>query len=74
MRLGKRNFAQVFLDELQQQESMLSLERYCQHGGFPDLESTDLEISRVDGDTEDVVIHVKCEFDESVPTSCGAFS
>jgi hypothetical protein len=73
-RLDQPDFAEVFLDELQQQESLLNLERYCNHGGFPDLETTNLEISETEGDTDDAVIHVKCEFDESVPTSCGGIS
>jgi hypothetical protein len=71
---GRRDFDDVFIDELQQQESLLDLERYCPHGGFPDLETTSFQVSRVEGDGDDAVVHVKCEFDESVATSCGAIS
>jgi hypothetical protein len=73
-RLGRRDFEDVFMDELQQQESQLNLQQYCQHGGFPDPESTNLEVSKVEGDAADAVVHVKCQFEESVPTSCGAIS
>jgi hypothetical protein len=73
-RLGQADFTEVFLDELQQQESMLNLERYCQHGGFPDLESTNWAISKLESEADDAVVHVKCIFDESVPTSCGSVS
>jgi hypothetical protein len=72
--VAQRDFAKVFLDELQQQESLLNLERYCHRGGFPDLETTNLEVSKVEGDADDVVVHVKCGFDESAPTSCGGVS
>lgn len=73
-RLDQPDFADVFQDELREQEGLLSLEQYCEHGGFPDLETTDLEVSKVEGDAGDVVVHVKCNFDESVPTSCGGIS
>lgn len=72
--LGKAEFTEVFLDELQQQESLLNLERYCQHGGFPDFETTSFEISRVDDYRDGTVVHLKCTFEESVPTSCGGIS
>lgn len=43
-------------------------------GRIPDLETTSFQVSRIEGDGDDAVVHVKCEFDESVATSCGAIS
>lgn len=72
--LGEVDFMEVFLDELQQQESSLNLYCYCQHGGFPDFETTSFEVLRVEDGGDSNVVHIKCEFDESVPTSCGSIS
>ena len=73
-RLGRHNFEDVFIDELQQQEGLLVLEQYCRHGGFPDLETTIFEVSKLERDADEAIIHVKCRFEESVPTSCGAIN
>lgn len=70
VRIGKADFDEVFEDELRSQEGNLSLDRYCEDGGFPDLETLELEIGETTLDGDTVAVCVKCTFDEVTTTGC----
>ena len=70
-----RRFEDVFLDELQQYESNLNIERYCEEGGFPDPESIEMEIGDVTVEADGSCgVTVSCAFDEVVATGCSDIS
>lgn len=46
-RYGGNDFEGVFLDELQQQEHELPLERFCSQDGWPDGDSLELKIESI---------------------------
>jgi hypothetical protein len=68
--IGRPKFEEMFMEELQDQESELDLGRYCERGGFPDPESVELELESVTPTDQGCVVRVKCKFDEAVATSC----
>jgi hypothetical protein len=58
-RIEKPDFNDVFLDELQQQESSLRLQEYCTDGGWPDDDSIVLRVHSVAVNPSQVVVKVE---------------
>jgi hypothetical protein len=67
--IGKADFRDVFLDEMQAAESSVNLERYCDEG-FPDPESIEFELDDVFQEAGVCSVRVSCTFTETVQTGC----
>lgn len=66
----KDDFEEIFLDELQENEAELPLEKMCNEGGWPDSDSLELNIKSITEQDDKVIIKVRCFFDEVIPTGC----
>lgn len=58
------------MDELAQLEHELPLQEMCSQGGWPQEESLQLSVSQVRELGDEVLVTIKCFFDEAVPTGC----
>jgi len=67
---GKNDFEEIFLNELQENEAELPLEKMCYEGGWPDNDSLELSIKSIEKKEDKVIIEVSCCFDEVIPTGC----
>ena len=67
---GKNDFEKIFLNELQENEAELPLDKMCYEGGFPDNDSLKLSIESITEQEDKVIIKVRCFFNEVISTGC----
>lgn len=67
---GGEDFEGVFISELDMISYDLPIQRFCNHGGWPDDESLEIEVKDISRKGNLVTITVKISFTELVSTGC----